>query len=136
MSVENVELLRAYGRASVDGLEAILPFYAPDIVWHLDASHPDQRILRGKQEVAEYFRGWYASFDDMRSEPGQFIDRGEYVVVPFVAYARPRGSSAEVRLAETWAFRVRDGVIVEVHEYLDTDDALAAIPVEGQPDPL
>jgi ketosteroid isomerase-like protein len=135
MTRENVELVQAYAREAAKGeRDGLLPFYAPDIVWYLDASHPDQRVLRGREEVADYFLGWSSPFEGIRTEVEQYIEHGEHVVVPFVAYGRPRGSSAEVRLAETWTFRVRHGVIVEVREYLDTGAALEDLGLPQQHD--
>ena len=52
----------------------------------------------------------------------------KYVVTPFIVYGRPRGSGAEVELAETWAFKVSEGLIVEVREYLTREAALTASP--------
>jgi ketosteroid isomerase-like protein len=105
--------------------------FDPTIEWHLDSGHPDQRVLRGLDEVADYFRGWTLSFDRMRVEVAEYLDTGEYVVTPFVVYGQLRGSSAEVELAETWTFRVRDGAIVEVREYLDRSEALHAVGLDG-----
>ena len=64
----------------------------------------------------------------MRVEVAEYLDRGEYVVTPFIVYGRPRGSGAEVELAETWAFKVSEGLIVEVREYLTREAALTASP--------
>lgn len=57
--------------------------------------------------------------------------QGSDVVTRFVVYARPRGSDAEVELAETWAFKVRIGAIVEVREYLSKEAALRT-PARGR----
>lgn len=83
------------------------------------------------QEVAEYFRGWDLSFDGIRIEVAEYLDKGEYVVTPFVVYARPRGSDAEGGLAETSMFKVRNGAIVEVREYLSTEAALMAVAAQA-----
>ena len=127
MSQENVELVRAYAAAAVTSGVAVVSFFAPDIEWHLDSSHPDQRVLHGRQEVAEYFAGWTATFDEIRLDVEDYLDCGEHVVMPFTVHGRPRGSTAEVQLTETWNFKVDGGAIVEVREYLDTDEALRAV---------
>ena len=128
MSQENVELVeRAWGGFAPTRAR---PGFHPNIEWHLDASHPDPRVLRGIEDVAEYFRGWAASFDQMRVDVDEYLARGDQVVAPFVVYARLRGSEAEVTLAETWTFKVRDGAIIEVREYLTKDAALEAIATE------
>jgi hypothetical protein len=40
-----------------------------------------------------------------------------------------RLAAAEVPLAETWVFRVREGLIVEIREYLSLGEALEAVGV-------
>jgi ketosteroid isomerase-like protein len=128
VSRENVELVQrvvqesnAIGGTPTEDLH-------PEVEWHLDgAHHPDQRVLRGVPELVEYFRGWFDAFDETRLEPEAYMDRGEYVVVPFTSYGRPRGSSTEVSLSETWVFRIEDRLIREVREYVTTEEALDAI---------
>jgi ketosteroid isomerase-like protein len=127
VSKENVEVVE---HALAQFLAGTRTDFDPNVEWHLDHSHPDQRVLRGAQEVAEYFRGWGVAFDGMRIAVEEYLDRGDYVVAPFVVYARPRGSDAEVELAETWTFKVRQGLIVEVREYLTRKAALAALDAE------
>ena len=124
MSQENVEVVRAFiadtnhrGKMSLKGLHT-------EVEWHLDSSHPDQRILKGHDDVAGYFAQWRGAFDGIRMLPDDYLDRGDHVVVPFVAYGRLRGSSSEVSLAETWVFEVRGGLVVEIREFLTTDEAL------------
>jgi hypothetical protein len=125
VSQANVELVeRAWADFADSGART---GFDSGVEWHLDSGHPDQRVLRGIEEVTEYFRGWGLAFDAMRIEVEEYLDHGVYVVTPFVVYARPRGSDAEVELAETWTFKVRGGVIVEVREYLTKEEALDAV---------
>jgi ketosteroid isomerase-like protein len=127
VSQENVEVVE---HAMTEFLAGIRTDFAADVEWHLDHSHPDQRVLRGAADVAEYFRGWGLAFEGMRIAVEEYLDRGDYVVTPFVVHGRPRGSNAEVELAETWTFKVQRGVIVEVREYLTMEAALAALDAE------
>jgi ketosteroid isomerase-like protein len=125
VSLENVALIeRAWAEFARSCARS---GFHPNLEWHLDSGHPDQRVLHGIDEVAEYFRGWDLSFDGMLIEISEYLDEGDYVVTPFVVHARPRGSGAEVELAETWTFNVRDGAIVEVREYLSKEAALEAV---------
>ena len=58
-----------------------------------------------------------------------YLDRGDWVVMPFVVCGRRRGSTSEVSLAETWVFEARDKLIVEVREvreFPSTDEASRA----------
>jgi ketosteroid isomerase-like protein len=125
VSQENVEGVRNF----VEGMKGDPAEWRlhPEIQWHLDSAHPDQRVLRGRDEVVPYFQDWRAAFDDIRVNPTDYIDAGAHVVMPFVAYGRLKGSAAEVPLAETWVFEVREGLVVEVREFLATDQALKAV---------
>ncbi|HTQ69785.1 MAG TPA: nuclear transport factor 2 family protein [Solirubrobacteraceae bacterium] len=127
MSQENVEVVRGLIAAINQTGEVVLRPLHPDVKWHLDSDHPDQTVLDGHDDVAAYFREWRDGFDRVRMDASAYIDRGEYVVMPFDAYGRLKGSAAEVPLAETWVFRVREGLIVEIREYLSLDEALKAV---------
>jgi ketosteroid isomerase-like protein len=130
MSQENVALISEFmGRINQFGQPE--GWVHPEVEWHLDSGHPDQRVLHGEKEVADYFRGWFSSFDGIRMDVADYIDRGDYVVAPLVVYGRPRGSAAELRLRETWTFKVLKSVIVEVREYLTLDDALKDVDLAG-----
>jgi ketosteroid isomerase-like protein len=56
-----------------------------------------------------------------------YIDRGDYVVVPMVLRGRIRGSGEEVSMPETHVIKMRDGVAVEVREFPTLDEALEAV---------
>jgi len=131
LSQEDVEIVRRFVAETNEAGEAFGQKVHPDIEWHLDSDHPDQQVLHGPANVATYFRDWFAAFDHLRVEVGDYRDHGRYVVMPFVVFGRLRGSNEEVPLAETWAFRVRDGLIVEVREYLSLAEALKDIGLEA-----
>jgi ketosteroid isomerase-like protein len=56
-----------------------------------------------------------------------FIDRGDWVVVPWSARLRGRGSGIPVDVSETWAVRVQEAKIVRVEEYRSQEQALEAL---------
>ena len=126
MSQENVELVRASIAESNVAEDWVLRAVHPDIEWHLDSNHPEQKVLRGHDEVAEYFSHWRDAFEGIRVDAEDYTDAGDSVVMPFVARGRPRGSAGEVELAETWVFTVRDGLVIEIGEYLSLNEALKA----------
>ena len=116
MSQENVELIRdTIAESNATGGVALRALH-PDVKWHLDSNHPDQKVLDGHAEVEEYFSHWQEAFDEIRIDAEDFIDSGGHVVMPFVAHGRLKGPTAEVPLAETWVFTFRDGLVAEVHE--------------------
>lgn len=124
MSQANVELVRgSFGESGGTG-QGVLRILDPEIEWHTRADLPDSGVHRGHEGVAALFQGWLGSFDD-------FIDRGDYVVVSMVLRGRIRGSEQEVAMPESWVFRLRDGLAVEVHEYQTLDEALESVGLAG-----
>ena len=61
-----------------------------------------------------------------------FIDLGDWVVVPWTARLRGRSSGIEVDVSETYAVRVEDGRIVRVDEYRTTEEAIEAVRPRGR----
>jgi hypothetical protein len=60
-----------------------------------------------------------------------FVDLGDWVVVPWKARLRGRASGIEVEVSETYAVRVEDALIVRVHEYRTSDEAIEAVRQES-----
>jgi ketosteroid isomerase-like protein len=130
MSQENVELIRAgYEEFNKTG-QPPLQIYDPAIEWHTRADLPDSGVHRGHEGVAALAHEWVGSFEDLRFDIEDIIDRGEYVVVPMVLRGRVRGSDEEVAMPETHIAKIRDGVLVEVREYRTLAEALKAVGLE------
>ena len=55
-----------------------------------------------------------------------FIDLGDWVVVPWTATLEGRASGLAIEVYETYAVRVVEGRIVRVDEYRTTEEALKA----------
>ena len=66
------------------------------------------------------------AFEDFRTEPEDFIDAGEVVIVPARISGRGRASGAkqEVHLVHLWA--LRDGKIIRARIYRTVKEALEA----------
>ena len=125
---ENVELVRrslqAFGRGDFD---AAFAAHDAETEWHTAADEPDPQVYRGIAGLDRLVDGieepWEDRFDGvMRFE--DFIERGDWVIVPWSARFRGRGSGIAVDVRETYAVRVRDGRIVRVEEYRHVDQAL------------
>lgn len=56
-----------------------------------------------------------------------FIERGAWVIVPWTAHVRGRGSGIPVDISETWAVRVEEARIVRVEEYRSREQALESV---------
>jgi ketosteroid isomerase-like protein len=126
MSQENVDLVRrGYEHFARTG-EPDVSAYAPEIEWHSAAEDPGLEVFHGVGGVKKLTGEVQEQLDDFRTEPFEFLDGGDCVVAGLVHRGRGRGSSAEVEMREWNVFRIREGRIVSVHEYLDREEALQA----------
>jgi hypothetical protein len=91
-------------------------------------SHENVELVRSSFRAQEVLGGWVATFETFTSEPQEFIDAGDHVVVPLVV-ARPRESAATVTIEETQVFS--DGAIVAVREFRTIEQALDAVEPAG-----
>lgn len=131
MSSTNVEIVRrsleAFGRGDFDTAFAA---HDPEIVWCTAADEPDQQTYRGIAGLRRFVESsdelWEDRFDGTM-EFEDFIERGDWVIVPWRARLRGRGSGISVEVDETYAVQVRDGRIVRVEEYRKVDQALARL---------
>ena len=127
----NVEIVRrsleAFARGDFDTAFAA---HDPDIVWSTAADEPDQQTYRGIGGLRSFVESidelWEDRFDGT-VEFEDFIERGDWVIVPWTARLRGRGSGISVDVNETYAVQVRDGRIVRVEEYRKVDEALARL---------
>jgi uncharacterized protein len=131
MSSTNIEIVRrsveAFGRGDFDTAFAA---HDPDIVWCTAADEPDQQTYRGIAGLRRFVESidelWEDRFDGTM-EFEDFIERGDWVIVPWRARLRGRSSGISVEVDETYAVQVRDGRIVRVEEYRKVDEALARL---------
>lgn len=130
MSQANVELVKrlfaAVGRGDV---EAVIAGAAPDGV--IDAS---RRILGGgvyigHRGMREYFAMLAEAWSDVRTEPEDFIDAGESVVVPVRVVNTGRSSGLAVEARAAWVAEIRKGEVARMTVYQSRADALEAVGV-------
>jgi ketosteroid isomerase-like protein len=130
VSERNVEIVResfeAFGRGDFN---AAFASYDPAVEWQTADDEPDSRVYRGLPEL----RGFVAHLADPwtdRFGPAiqfeDFIDCGDWVVVPWSAVLHGHGSGIEMPVSETYAVLVEDGRIRRVEEYRTVEEALEA----------
>ena len=129
MSRDNVEIVRRSLEAFNRGdLESAFATFDSAIEWCTAEDEPDQQTYRGLAGLRRFVESlaelWEARFEGV-VEFEDFIDCGEWVVVPWRARMRGKTSGIAVDVNETYAVQLRDGKIVRVEEYRHTDDALA-----------
>jgi len=131
MSHENVEIVkRAYEAWNRRDMAAVLGACDHDIEWWERDDVPDPTVHRGLNAVGARF----AELDDMwiglGLQPQEFIDAGDFVVVPFRLTGRGRASRAPFDEDEVQVFRLRNGKIIELREYSEKAEALKAVGME------
>jgi ketosteroid isomerase-like protein len=131
VSRENVEIVRrsleAFGRGDFDIAFAA---HHPDTVWSTAADEPDQQTYRGIAGLRSFVEAADELWEDRFAGVMQFedfIERGDWVIVPWTARLRGRGSGITVDVSETYAVQVREGRIVRVEEYRQLEQVLARL---------
>ena len=94
MSRENVEIVRAIWEPfkGVDATEIdwegeairemIVGKVSPEVELRWAATNPETRVYRGRDGVIHALREWVEPFSEYRTEPLDYIDAGDRVVVP------------------------------------------------------
>jgi uncharacterized protein len=131
MAKDNVELVRrsfeAFGRGD---FETAFAAHHPDTEWCTAADEPDSQTYHGiaglRRLVASVADPWEDRFEEVMGFKG-FIAHGDWVIVPWTARLRGKGSGIAIEVSETYAVRVQEGKIVRVEEYRSTEQALEAV---------
>jgi ketosteroid isomerase-like protein len=141
MSQENVEIMRSiFG--PLDGLnvaaidweaEAIREMvgraYSPDVELTTLASGLGSGVgefYRGSEGVARYLREWLEPFSEYYVENLDYIEAGDFVLVPSHQWGVGEGSGARVEIELTTLYELREGKIVRAHQYDTLQEALEA----------
>jgi ketosteroid isomerase-like protein len=130
MSEANVEAAQhSFEAWASGGFDVLVEYLDPDIEWTLRPDFPDAGTFRGHDKVRGLFKRFEETFEHLGSDPLEFIDAGDQVVVPLHWWGRGKASGAEVaeRQGETWVITVRDGKATKVTEYRTKEEALEAV---------
>jgi ketosteroid isomerase-like protein len=131
MSRENVELVRESVRAfKRRDVPASLTAYSPEVEWRTAEDEPDPNTYRGFEGLAALVEDWSQMWENNffeAAETEEFIDAGDFVVVPVRALVRGKASDVEVEILETYVFRVENGQITEVREFRTRAQGLQAV---------
>jgi ketosteroid isomerase-like protein len=126
MSQENVEIVRSFIDTLNRGeLDAAVSVTASD--FELDFSRADgpYRGVYTRDQMKRGFVDFGETFESVRTEPDEFIEVGEHVVVPHTHYLKGR-DGIEVHARNTWLVALRDGAIVLIRLYRGREEALEA----------
>jgi uncharacterized protein len=127
MSEENVELVaRAYRAYQGGGLDAAMEFFDPEVEWEDLNALPDAGIYRGREELREAVKSFYAAWDDLSFTPEEFIDAGEAVVVAHRWRGTGKASGTPINTLTWNVFTLRDGRIIQRRAFQHREQALEA----------
>ena len=127
----NVDIVRRSFEAFARGdFETAFAAHDPGSEWRTASDEPDQQTYRGVAGLRRFADSlsdaWEDRFGNVTEFEG-FIDCGDWVVVPWSARLRGKGSGVSVEVRETYAVQVLGGKIVRVEEYRRKEEALEAV---------
>jgi ketosteroid isomerase-like protein len=128
VSEENVALVRrvldAYSRRDIEALRAL---HHPDLELDWSASRGSlAAVYRGFEDALSFYAEYYETFESTLVVADSFIEVGDSVVVPNVAYQRGR-DGIEVSARSTLVYTVRGRKVARVRLYQDEATALKAV---------
>jgi ketosteroid isomerase-like protein len=127
MSQASVDIIRrAYDAFNEGDLDGLMEFYSPDAEQEAPIVG---ELHRGRDEIRRSFASYFEIVEAARTEPLEFIEVGEQVVVPVRLHGRMRHTAITDDMIPTemvHAFAVRDGQIVWNYICADRDEAIKA----------
>jgi ketosteroid isomerase-like protein len=135
VSEQDVETLRrGFETFNREGVDAILDLLHPEFV---AVTTPDVALepdtYRGYAGLRRYFAAFDDVMEDIRFEPGEFVDAGDKVIVSFVLKARGKGTGIEVEQQAVQVWTMRDGKALRVETFPDLDSASRAVGSRAAP---
>jgi ketosteroid isomerase-like protein len=129
MSRRNVEAMKEgiarFNRGGED--DAVLDgLYDADAVFHSRQDEPDTGVYRGREAIRGMMRMWRDTLGSYRFDIDEYIDAGDTLILPGWITVRVRGSTSDIREPYAWVARMRDGKVLEIHEYRSREEALRA----------
>jgi ketosteroid isomerase-like protein len=133
MSRENVEIVRAvmaYQAGDAEDDAFLERYFHPDVEWDLTHRSFDPRIYHGHEGIREWNDQLSEAWAEWRSEPEEFLESGDQVVVLVRAYGRGRVSGLELVEKSASVVTLRDGKVSRMKVYLDREQALRDAGIE------
>ena len=128
MSEEVLTMVRAgYEAYNRGDIEAALAPLHPDIEWWPAADEPITEPYRGHEGYRMLIAAARDGVTNLRAEIEALRAIRDQVVARVRFSGRGEASGAPVEILETQVARLRDGKIIEVHEYREWGEALQAV---------
>jgi ketosteroid isomerase-like protein len=129
MSQQNVEVVRkSFEAHGAGGIEAPLPFDAPDFVWDAGPEWVEDRIYRGHDGARRLDAIFHDNFADYALEVHEIRAVGDRVLALYEATGRIRDSGLPIRQPVGIVLsHFRDGMIGKVRSFFSWREALEAV---------
>jgi ketosteroid isomerase-like protein len=128
MSQENVRVVRGIYEAYARGdTSAILDTVDPAIRFYDRPNRPGATVYVGREGLLRFGESDREVFDDVRYEPVEFIDAGEYVLVRNRQAGRGKASGLPLQEEIVNAWKLRAGTPVEMRVFSDEREAREAL---------
>jgi ketosteroid isomerase-like protein len=133
VSNQDVELARqVYSALNRGEITALLARFDPKIEFGMwEQFSRGTRAFRGHAGVREVFELLNENFDDFQTDPIEFIDLADHVVVPVRVHGRRKGSGDPFGLEVVQVWQIRDGKAVSIDAYSTKTEALEAVGAGG-----
>jgi ketosteroid isomerase-like protein len=124
-----VEIVRnAFNTFGVEGIDAALSFFSPDVVWYPIDRWLDGAAYRGHAGMRRLAAAFSENFDDFRYDIHDIRDAQDRVVALVDMTGRIKHSESEVSQQRGFVIsRFRDGKVCEVRAFPSWSEALNAV---------
>ncbi len=127
MSQENVEIVRqVYEAFSRGDWDAVYRDLHRDVEMTTPPRGLDAGIFRGREEGQAYWEDFLRPYEAVTTEPLEFFESGDQLLVFLKTRLRPKGSSAEVEVRTGNLWTIRDGTVVSLRIFPEREEALKA----------
>jgi uncharacterized protein len=127
MSRETVEAVKRIYEAFAGDRSKLLEATDPEITCYDRSNLPGATVYRGHEGLLRLLDTDAEAFEGVRYEAREFIEAGDYVVVPIRQSGRGKASGVPVEEEIVNLWKVRDGKGVELRIYSTKDEALKAV---------
>lgn len=132
MSQSDIEALRqAYEAFNRRDLDALRTFFDPDAHWVPAPSvWGAGKTYHGHEGLAELLRDMDVDWGEFRSQPEEFREVGDLILVLGSVHARPADADRAIDSPTAWIWEMRDGKAFLLQAYNDPAAALDALGLE------
>ena len=126
MSQGNVEFARRFfDTFNREGVEAVLPYFDPEIEWLTPPEWLEEQVYKGHQGLRKLAAAWGDNFAEYRLDFERLIDVADDEVLVLVHQrGRIKGSNAGIEQQVGFEWQLRDGRIDRVRVHFSWEDAL------------